>query len=162
MNLACASQFGPAVGVRELCSRVLGFWALSFAIVTVAQAQSTDKKSLWKSVPFAILKFNEEAPNSWSLYHTEKRGVLLVRLWKRYMLINLNDEEVFDIDPQKIKPQGGDLEWSLSETPDQPIEISEWKQRNVGSVERIRFRFGKNGHFFEMQIPLRPDGKSLY
>ena len=148
--------------MRELCSRFLFFCVLSFAFAAIAQAQSPDKKSLWKPVEFAIVKFNEEAPNSWNLYHTEKRGFLLVRLWKRYMLLDLNEEEVYDIDPHKIKTQGDGLEWNLAEAPDQPIEISEWKSRNVGNVERIRFRFGKNGHFFEMQIPLRPDGKSLY
>jgi hypothetical protein len=153
---------GAAFGVRLLCFGLLLSCTFCFTVVTVAQAQSADKKSLWKAVPFAIVKFNEEAPQSWNLYHTEKRGLLLCRLWKRYMLIDLNEEEVFDIDPQKIKQQGDDIEWSLSETPDQPIEISEWKTRGVGSLERVRFRFGKNGHFLELQIPLRPDGKSLY
>ena len=148
--------------MRELFSRVCLFCALLALIAVVMQAQQSDKKSLWKAVPFAIVKFNEEAPQSWNLYHSEKRGLLLVRLWKRYMLIDLNEEEVYDIDPQKIKQQGDDIEWNLSEAPDQPIEISEWKTRGVGNLERVRFRFGKNGHFLELQIPLRPDGKSLY
>ena len=148
--------------MRELCSRIVGLCALACALVAVAQAQSTEKQSLWKAVPFAIVKFNDEAPASWNIYHTEKRGLLLVRLWKRYMLINLHDEEVFDIDPQTVKQLGDNVEWSLSDAPDQPVEISEWKQRDVGSLQRIRFRFGKDGHFLEMQIPLRPDGKPLY
>ena len=149
-------------GGRELFSRIFFFCSLLALTAGAMQAQQTDKRSLWKAVPFAIVKFNEEAPQSWNLYHSEKRGLLLFRLWKRYMLIDLNEEEVFDIDPQKIKQQGDDIEWNLSETPDQPIEISEWKTRGVGNLERIRFRFGKNGHFLELQIPLRPDGKSLY
>jgi len=153
---------GAGFGVRELCSRVFLFWSLLMLATPAVRAQSPDKKSLWKAVPFAIVKFNEEAPQSWNLYHTEKRGLLLCRLWKRYVLIDLNEEEVYDIDPQKIKQQGEDIEWSLSETPNQPIEISEWKTRGVGNLERIRFRFGKKGHFLELQIPLRPDGKSLY
>lgn len=153
---------GTGWGVREFCSRVLWSCLLLLLAIAVVRAQQTDKKSLWKAVPFAIVKFNEEAPQSWNLYHTEKRGLLLCRLWKRYMLIDLNEEEVYDIDPQKIKQQGDDIEWSLTETPDQPIEISEWKTRGVGNLERVRFRFGKKGHFLELQIPLRPDGKSLY
>lgn len=153
---------GAGSGVREVFPRVLLLCLLLALTAVVVPAQQNDKKSLWKAVPFAIVKFNEEAPQSWNLYHSEKRGLLLFRLWKRYMLIDLNEEEVYDIDPQKIKQQGDDLEWNLSETPDQPIEISEWKTRGVGNVERVRFRFGKNGHFLELQIPLRPDGKSLY
>jgi len=42
--------------------------------------QSTEKKALWKSVEFAIVKFNDEAPKSWNIYHTEKKGLLLVHL----------------------------------------------------------------------------------
>src|SRR5258708_31119112 len=43
------------------------------------------EKIVWKPVKFAILRFNDDAPASWNMYHGEKRGVLLVRLWKRYM-----------------------------------------------------------------------------
>ena len=133
-----------------------------FVSAVPAQAPPSGTKAVWKSVPFAILKYNDAAPKSWGMYHPEKRGLLLVRLWKRYLLINLNEQEVFDIDPLTVKLQGDNVEWTVPQSPDTPVEISEWKQRDVGGVERIRFRFGKDGHFFEMQIPLRPDGKPLY
>src|SRR2546422_8420437 len=45
-------------------------------------------RSLWKPVAFAIVKFNDEAPKSWNIYHTEKKGLLLVHLWKRYLLVD--------------------------------------------------------------------------
>lgn len=127
-----------------------------------AQAPPSGSKAVWKSVPFAILRYNDAAPKSWGMYHPEKRGILLVRLWKRYLLIKLNEQEVFDIDPLTVKQIGENVEWTVPDAPDNPVEVTEWKQRDVGGVERIRFRFGKDGHFFEMQIPLRPDGKPLY
>jgi hypothetical protein len=133
-----------------------------FVYAVQAQSPPSGTRAVWKSVPFAILKYNDQAPKSWAMYHPEKRGLLLVRLWKRYLLINLNEQEVFDIDPLTVKLQGDNVEWTVPDIPDAPVEISEWKQRDVGGVERIRFRFGKDGHFFEMQIPLRPDGKPLY
>ena len=134
----------------------------TFAYSVHAQTVQAEKKSVWKPVPFAILKFNETAPKSWNIYHSEKRGTILVRLWKRYLLMDLEEQEVYDIDPEKIKAQGDNVEWSNASIPDNPIEVSEWKQRNVGQLERIRFRFGKDGHFLDVQLPLRPDGKSLY
>jgi hypothetical protein len=137
----------------------------SFAamIASPVWAQSASEKKLtWKPVPFAILRYNDEAPASWNIYHTEKRGVLLVHLWKRYLLIEIADEEVYDIDPQKVKPQGENVEWAYSDQPEQPIEISEWKERNVGPVQRIRFRFGTKGHILELQLPLLPNGKPAY
>ena len=126
-------------------------------------AQSTvDKKILWKPVPFAIVRYNDAAPASWNLYHAEKSGLLLLRLWKRYLLIDRVEQEVYDLDPQKVTPQGENFEWSQADKPDEPIEISEWKQRDVGSMQRVRFRFGETGHFLELQLPMLPNGKPAY
>ena len=127
-----------------------------------ARAQAVDKKSLWKSVPFAIVKFNDDAPKSWNMYHSEKKGLLLLHLWKRYLLLDIKEEEAFEIDPQTVKSSGDDVEWSLADKPGQPIETPEWKTRDLGSLERIRFRLGKNGYILELQIPLLPTGKPVY
>ncbi len=127
-----------------------------------AQAPEASKSEEWKSVSFAIVRYNDEAPQSWNIYHTTKRGVLLVKLWKRYLLVNLPEQLVFDIDPHTVKPQGNGVEWSSADAPNEPIEIADWKERNVGPVQRIRFRLGKNGHILELQLPLRADGKPAY
>ena len=144
--------------------RVAGF-AYFFAALIIggAWAQSTvEKKILWKPVPIAIVRYNDQAPASWNLYHAEKSGLLLLRLWKRYLLIDRAEQEVYDLDPQKVTPQGENFEWSQADKPDEPIEISEWKQRDVGSMQRVRFRFGKAGHFLELQLPMLPNGKPAY
>jgi hypothetical protein len=144
---------------------------LSFALCALfllvlgsfAHAQSdAEKKSTWQSIQFGIVKFNDSAPNSWNIYHSDKKGVLLVRLWKRYLLVRVEDEEVYDIDPQKITVKGEAVEWTLADIPEKPIDTPEWKDRNVGLVERIRFRLGKDGHFLELQIPLAPNGRPIY
>jgi len=129
--------------------------------LAAAQAEAP-KKVTWKSVEFAILRFNEQAPNSWNIYHSEKKGILLVRLWKRYVLVKIQDEEVYDIDPQKITVHGDSAEWSYADIPEKPIEIVEWKERNVGSMQRVTFRFGKNGHVLELQIPLGLNREPIY
>ena len=121
-----------------------------------------EQKAIWKPVQFAIVRFNEDAPKSWNIYHGEKRGVLLVRLWKRYMLVDLKEQEVYEVDPEKVKAHGENVEWSPTDVPDQPVETSEWKVRDVGLVQRVRFRFGKNGSFLEIQLPLLPNGKTAY
>ncbi len=72
-------------------------------------------------------------------------GVLLVKLWKRYLLVNVPEHQVFDIDPRTVKPQGDAVQWSTSDRPKEPLEITDWKDRNVGPVERLRFRLGKDG-----------------
>ena len=127
-----------------------------------SQTAEASKPVEWKSVSFAIVRFNDEAPASWNIYHTSKRGVLLVKLWKRYLLVNVPEHQAFDIDPRTVKSQGDGVQWSSSEMPEEPLEITEWKDRNVGPVQRIRFRLGKDGHILELQIPLRADGKPAY
>jgi hypothetical protein len=127
-----------------------------------SQTAEAGKPVEWKSVSFAIVRFNDEAPASWNIYHTSKRGLLLLKLWKRYLLINVPEHQVFDIDPRTVKPQGDGVQWSSSDMPQEPLEITEWKDRNVGPVERLRFRLGKDGHLLELQIPLRADGKPAY
>jgi hypothetical protein len=144
-----------------------------FAVLVFLSASSTAKpqarsqaegsvKTVWHTLEFAIVRFNENAPNSWNIYHSEKKGVLLVRLWKRYLLVNVEDQEVYDIDPQKIKVVGDGVEWSLADVPEKPIDTPDFTGRDVGAMERIRFRLGKDGHFLELQIPLGLNGRPLY
>ena len=126
-----------------------------------AQSQPA-RKQVWKSVAFAIVKYNDEAPKSWNLYHTEKKGLLLLHLWKRYLLVNVSDEEVFDVDPSTIKVAGDNVEWSLADKPRDPIETRDWKTRDIGPMQRVAFRLGKGGHIVELQIPLLINGKTAY
>jgi hypothetical protein len=149
------------LGLPRLLILAAIFACLFLPRVTAAQAEPP-KKVTWKSVEFAILRFNDQAPNSWNIYHSEKKGILLVRLWKRYMLVKIQDEEVYDIDPQKITVHGDSAEWSYADIPEKPIEILDWKERNVGSMQRVTFRFGKNGHVLELQIPLGLNREPIY
>src|SRR5690242_21250257 len=108
--------------------RLIKLLSLTVLASTIAVAALHGaEKTVWKPVQFAILRFNDDAPASWNIYHGEKRGVLLVRLWKRYMLVDVKEQEVYEVDPEKVKPQGGNVEWSPSDVSDQPIETSEWK-----------------------------------
>lgn len=111
---------------------------------------------------FAIVRFNDEAPKSWNIYHQEKRGILLLRLWKRYLLVNVPEQEVYDIDPETVKPHGDNVEFSMNGVASDPLDVTDWKQRDVGRMVRYRFRLSKEGHFLDIQIPLKPDGKPMY
>jgi len=150
----------PIPFIRVLA--IASLLAVTIVPRAIAQSQSVEKKPLWKSVAFAIVKFNDEAPKSWNIYHTEKKGLLLVHLWKRYLLIDTKEQEAYEIDPQTVKPRGNDVEWSSADKPDQPLETPEWKTRDVGSLQLVRFRLGKDGHVLELQIPILINGKPAY
>jgi hypothetical protein len=141
-------------------------WLLAIPLIAacanVASAAPAADKVTWKSVEFAIVRYNDDAPASWNMYHGEKKGVLLIRLWKRYLIINIQEEEVYELDPEKVKVQGDSVEWSTADVPSDPIETSEWKVRDVGTMRRVRFRFGKTGNFLDIQIPLLINGKPAF
>jgi hypothetical protein len=151
-------------------NQIAGRWiaALALALLTGTDAilhpagAQNQKSQVWKPVPFAIVKYNDEAPKAWNIYHSGKRGYLLVQLWKRFLFVDLQEQQVYDVDPDKLKHNGDNIEWSAADLSDQTVDIADWKQRDVGTLQRIRFRLGKNGHILELQIPLRPDGKTLY
>jgi hypothetical protein len=142
---------------------ILGLAVTFAALVTNAGGQATGgARQTWKPVDFAIVKYNDEAPKSWNLYHMERKGVLLLHLWKRYLLVDLKEEEVYDIDPDTVRPAGENVEWNVADKPAESIESGEWKTRDVGPMRRVRFRLGKGGNVVELQIPLLANGKPAY
>ena len=151
--------------MRSLCK---SFRAVLFALILLpAMAQSPSMtppkgKGQWKPVPFAIVHYNEDAPKSWNLYFCSKRGVLLLRLWKRYLLIDRNSQQVFDVDPEKIVAKGEEIEFSFEDNPSQPADITDWRERDIGTLHRLRFRFGEKGSYLDIQTPLKQNGTPLY
>jgi hypothetical protein len=139
---------------------ILGLFLIFCTTQSLIAQQSS--KQQWKTLPFAIVRYNDDAPKSWNVYLGDRKGIYLVRLWKRYLLIDTDSQNVFEIDPAKIKIEGENVVLATSDIPEEPIEISEWKTRNSGPVLRHRFRFGQTGNFMELQIPVQFNGKPAY
>ncbi len=117
----------------------------------------------WKPLDPVILQLNGKAPKTWNVYRAEKRDAwILVKLWRRYLLIDEREQAVYDLDPQKLKAKGDELEWSESDKPTKPIEISGWNTRDIGPARRIRFKFGSDGGVLEVQVPQKRDLRPLY
>jgi hypothetical protein len=147
-----------AMTTRSLLAAAVPLLAAAMALSAAGQGE----KVTWKSVQFAIVRYNDDAPASWNMYHGDRKGRLLLRLWRRYLLVSVQDQEAYEIDPAKVKVQGDSAEWSPSDIPADPIETSEWKVRDVGPMQRVRFRFGNSGNFLDIQLPLLPNGKPAY
>ena len=145
----------PAVGLA-----ILGLFSVFCTTQSLIAQQSS--KQQWKTLPFAIVRYNDDAPKSWNVYRGEHKGIYLVRLWKRYLLVDTDSQNVFEIDPEKVKVQGENAELAAQDIPADPVETSEWRTKNAGPVLRHRFRFGKTGNFMELQIPVLPNGRPAY
>jgi hypothetical protein len=139
---------------------ILGLLVVLCSSQAVAARQSS--KQQWKTLPFAIVRYNDDAPKSWNVYRGDRKGIYLVRLWKRYLLIDTDSQSAFEIDPEKVKVEGDKVELAAQDIPEDPLETSEWKTKNAGPVLRHRFRFGKSGNFMELQIPVLPNGRPAY
>jgi len=145
----------PSLGVA-----ILGLFLIFCTTQSLVAQQSS--KQQWKTLPFAIVRYNDDAPKSWNVYRGEHKGIYLVRLWKRYLLVDTDSQNVFEIDPEKVKVQGENAELGAQDIPADPLETSEWRTKNAGPVLRHRFRFGKTGNFMELQIPVLPNGRPAY
>jgi len=132
--------------LRLLRWPVLLVVSLFFLPVIATFAQKTGTQH-WKTLPFAIVRYNDDAPKSWNVYRGDRKGIYLVRLWKRYLLIDTDSQSVFEIDPSKIKVAGENVELAAADIPADPIETAEWKTKNSGPVLRHKFRFGQTGNF---------------
>ena len=55
----------------------------------VVSSLYSGEKIVWKPVKFAILRFNDDAPASWNMYHGEKRGDLI---YTKEMLMAVGDQ----------------------------------------------------------------------
>jgi hypothetical protein len=152
-----------AMGLAFFAASVGAPGAHSAPPMRAQKTSAAGEKLTWKPVDFAIVRYNDDAPASWNMYHGEKKGLLLIRLWRRYLFLNIQEQEVYELDPQKVKVQGdNNIEWSSSDLPSDPIETSEWKVRDVGPMRRVVFRFGKTGNFLDIQLPLLINGKPMY
>ena len=138
------------------------FGLLSLFCLTQVSIAHQSSKQQWKTLPFAIVRYNDDAPKSWNVYRGEHKGIYLVRLWKRYLLVDTDSQSVFEIDPEKVKVEGESAELAAQDIPADPLETSEWRTKNAGPVLRHRFRFGKSGNFMELQIPVLPNGRPAY
>jgi hypothetical protein len=140
----------------------LMLWAIFVPLIGAQSTAPPKAKGEWKPVPFAIVHYNEEAPKSWNLYFSSKRGVLLLRLWKRYLLIDRNTQQVYDVDPEKIVAKGEEIEFSAEDNASQPADITDWRERDIGTMHRLRFRFGEKGSYLDIQTPLKANGTPFY
>ena len=157
------ARIRPLRQLRALRScGAVALFLLTVLLFAATPLRAQKNGTQWKTLPFAIVRYNDDAPKSWNVYRGDHKGTYLVRLWKRYLLIDTDSQSVFEIDPSKVKVAGDNVELAVADIPPEPIETSEWKTKNAGPVLRHRFRFGPTGNFMELQIPVMPNGRPVY
>lgn len=136
--------------------------ALTLLLLASAITRPADK-ILWKPLEQAMLSVEGKAPPFWNVYTADKQNqLLLVQLWKRYLMVDTKEQAVYDIDPKSLSKRGLDLELPLSAKPAKPLPSAEWATKDMGVTYRLRFKLAPGGRLIEVQIPHRPDLRGLY
>jgi len=133
--------------------------ASSLAVGAVWAAE----KIVWKPLDRVLLKVDEKPARIWSVYHVDKKdNLLLVALGRRYLLLDIREHQIYELDPAKLERRDKDLLWREADRPAKPLPTDDWTVRDVGPARRIRAKLASEGRVLEVQVPIQPDLRHFY
>ena len=137
--------------------RISAMASASVVLLAVAAglaASAAAKPLTWKPVERAILRVDDQAVKEWDVYQVEKKNDrLLVQLGGRFLLVDAQQQQVFELLPATIERKGSDLLWDPVDRPEKPLATSNWAVRDVGPALRIRVRLDAEGRALDLQLP---------
>lgn len=137
--------------------------AAAAALTLAVAANGAADKIVWKPLNQAIISVDGKAPPFWNVYTGDKQNqILLVQLWKRYLLVAMKEGAVYDVDPKTLVKKGDGFEFPLSATPENPLSLAEWSTKSMGLTLRLRFRLKPDGRLIELMLPQKPDLRPFY
>ncbi len=121
------------------------------------------EKIVWKPLDRVLLKVDEKPARIWSVYHVDKKdNLLLVALGRRYLLLDIREHQIYELDPAKLERRDKDLLWREADRPAKPLPTDDWTVRDVGPARRIRAKLASEGRVLEVQVPIQPDLRHFY
>jgi len=128
------------------------------AFAPSASAFAKDKPLAFKSIENALLRVNDAPPKDWEVYRTGKKNEpLLLQIGNRFLLLEINQHQVFELDPAKIEHKTGELLWSPSDRPDKPLATSEWTVDDIGAAFVVKVRLQSENALVDLQLPHPPN-----
>lgn len=137
--------------------------ALLLASLTVgvpARADGSDRIH-WKQVPEAQVKLDDKTPLAWSVYQPTKdkkdkkasSTLVLILLGHRYLMLNLKDKAVYEVEPPQLQAQGSDFESGDLTDSSHLIRTSDWDSRDVGPEQLYKLTLGDYGRVLQVTLP---------
>jgi len=122
-----------------------------------------DDRVVWKPLENAVLKIDDKPARIWNVFHGDKKDtLLLVQLGRRFLMLDVKEKQIFEINPEKLERKGDTLLWREQDKPERPLVTSDWLIRDAGRAKRIRARLVGEGRVLEVQVPQLPDLRPLY
>jgi hypothetical protein len=123
------------------------------ALTLFAQAVAA-KPLLWKPVTNAFLRVNDQGLKEWSVFQVEKKDPrYLIQLADRFLLVDAQRKQVFELAPATIERSGSDMLWDAADKPSRPLATSAWLVRDVGLAYRIKMRLDAEDRTLDLQLP---------
>jgi hypothetical protein len=118
---------------------------------------------VWKPLENAVLKIDERPAKIWNIYRAEKKDhLLLVTLGRRFLMLDVREHEIYELDPAKFERKSKELLWHEADRPAKPLATTDWMVRDAGRARRIRARLADEGRVLEVQVPVQRDLRQLY
>jgi len=118
---------------------------------------------VWKPLENAVLKIDERPTKIWNIYRAEKKDhLLLVTLGRRFLMLDVREHEIYELDPAKLERKSNELLWRETDKPAKPLATAEWLVHDAGRARRIRVRLADEGRVLEVQVPVQRDLRSLH
>ncbi len=146
---------------RRVALAVLGALCLTdFGALAKDPAQ---EKIVWKPLERATLRIDDRPVKIWNVYAAEKKEhLVLVQLGQRFLLLDTRDRRIFELDSAKLAHKDKDLLWHEADKPAKPLPTADWTVRDVGPARRIRAKLTAEGRVVDVQVPIKPDLRTLY
>jgi hypothetical protein len=143
---------------RHLRTILLGTLALT-GVALIARAADKEK-IVWKPITAVILRIDDRAPKLWNIYKPDKKDMLLVQLGERFLMLDVKEQRVYELDPKKIGHKGKELIWNEADKPAEPLPTEDWLVREVGPARRIRVKLSGEGRVLNIEVGLAPDERT--
>ena len=137
--------------------------ALVLAVALAASLAFGADQVVWKPLENAVLKIDERPAKIWNVYRAEKKDhLLLVTLGRRFLMLDVREHEIYELDPAKLERKSNELLWHEADKPAKPLATADWLVHDAGRARRIRVRLADEGRVLEVQVPVQRDLRSLH
>lgn len=143
---------------RSLTFVMLSLVTVGAALLSSAGAFAKGKPVSWKPIEDALLRVNSVAVKDWSVYQTgKKRDPLLLQMGNRFLLIDVHDRQVFEVNPSKVEQKSDEILWDPSDHAAKPLATSEWTAADIGAAFRINAKIDAENRALDLELPHPPD-----
>ena len=143
---------------RRLSSALPLFVALAMICGTGGEVAAKSKPVTWKVIDDALLRVNGSPVKDWGVYQAgRKTDPLLLQMGNRFLLVEIHERRLFELDPSKIEHKGGELVWDPADCPATPLVTSDWVEHDVGGAFQIGAKIDSDSRSLDLQLPPPPN-----